>query len=42
MLGGGFCLHKLKDKEKYLYLLKEQGYNTPVKKLIGLANKIKS
>ena len=30
-------MHRLKDKEKYLPLLAELGYNTPVKNLIGKA-----
>jgi methionyl-tRNA formyltransferase len=29
--------HRLKDKEKFNYLLAKQGWNTPVKELIGKA-----
>lgn len=32
--------HKLKDKNKYLYLIEDKQWNTPVKKIIGVANKI--
>ena len=30
-------LHRSKDKEQYLYLLEEQGWDTPVKTLVGRA-----
>lgn len=35
-------LHKLKDKDKYLFLLQSKQWDTPVKELKGVAKKIKS
>lgn len=34
---GKGSMHYLKDKEKYMYLLKKSGYDTPVKELLGKA-----
>ena len=41
LLGGGINVHYLKDKEKYMELLREQSWDTPVKQLTCKAIKEK-